>query len=263
MEYRRLEMTDHEIYTWEDVNTFPALSGFNLEFLNSDHKIMMVVVGGSNPLRSLRNLNYRLGMYDNSSIDDQQDEVSAWVKYIDLGEDQETLHELAQFEGEGTGVISIPEIDDEYLFVLRGFAIGKTTGHDHNIRKIGIRFFYERSEIEVYFTDDSPGDDEWSCSIYYTLLKNTSSYNTRERITGPYTVESTFTESGKMDKEFPSISILSGFSFEFLDSDHFIRQIMIDPESDEEFEVVFTDDERDNPVEIIIDYISYRYIEEG
>ncbi|NNF34733.1 MAG: hypothetical protein HKN68_11515, partial [Saprospiraceae bacterium] len=75
MEYRQLNMVGYEINTWEGVNTFTALSGFNLRFRDSDHKIMKVVVGGSDLLRSPDNLNYRLGMHDNSSIDDQRDEV--------------------------------------------------------------------------------------------------------------------------------------------------------------------------------------------
>ena len=263
MEYRQLSMVGYEINTWERIRTFPALSGFNLQFRDKDHKIMKVVVGGSDLLRSPDNLNYRLGMHDKSMIDDQRDEVSAWTKYIDLGADQATFQAIGSFRSQSVGVISIPEIGEEDLFILRGFAIGKTTGHDHNIRKIGIRFFLERSVIEAYFTDDSPDDDEWSCAVFYTLIRNTSSYNVRERVLGPYSSRGTFTESGRIPKEIPGMTILSGFSFEYLDRDHFIRQIMIDPEPEDEFEVIFTDDERDNPVEVVIDYISYRYIDEG
>ncbi|NNF33025.1 MAG: hypothetical protein HKN68_02900, partial [Saprospiraceae bacterium] len=214
-------------------------------------------------LRSPDNLNYRLGMHDKSMIDDQRDEISAWTKYIDLGEDQVTLQAVGSFRGQGIGFISIPEIEDEDLFILRGFAIGKNTGHDHNIRKIGVRYFPGRSVIEAYFADDSPGDDEWSCAVFYTVVRNTSSLNTRERILGPFTTRASFTETTRVPKEFPSMTILSGFSFEYLNNDHFIRQIMIDPGPEDEFEVIFTDNERDNPVEVVIDYISYRYIEEG
>ena len=49
--------------------------------------------------------------------------------------------------------------------------------------------------------------------------------------------------------------MLSGFTFRFADNDHHLRKIAVDLEPLDSFDVTFTDDERDNPVDGFIEYV--------
>jgi len=73
--------------------------------------------------------------------------------------------------------------------------------------------------------------------------------------TGPYSETFEFTKSSRINKHIRGFRLLSGFDFRFNDHDHHIRKIAIDPVSDEQFAVTFTDDERDNAVSGWIEYI--------
>jgi hypothetical protein len=67
-----------------------------------------------------------------------------------------------------------------------------------------------------------------------------------------------FTESARIRKSVPGVAMLSGFTFRFADNDHHLRKIGIDLEPLDSFDVAFTDDERDNPVDGLIEYVLAR-----
>ena len=76
---------------------------------------------------------------------------------------------------------------------------------------------------------------------------------------GPFSQDLNFTNTAPVAKVFPGLSILSGFDFQFDDSDHHLRKIAIDPSSLETFQITFTDDERDNAVTSFIEYITVQH----
>ena len=105
-------------------------------------------------------------------------------------------------------------------------------------------------------------DDEFEVKVVFgRVVSARAGYNMTTQFLGPYTTEQTFTVSASIPKEREGLTLLTGFYFEFLDNDHFIREIKIDPQSDEHFDVIFTDNEADNPVHVILDYIGVNVIE--
>jgi hypothetical protein len=139
-----------------------------------------------------------------------------------------------------------------------------TGDDDHNLRKLGVRLNSAGNGIEVTFQDNSPNDDGFEVKVVYgRVLSARASYNTTTQFHGPYTSEKDFTVSTMVPKEDTGLTLLTGFYFEFLDTDHFIREIKIDPRNEDSFDVVFTDNEEDNPVKVILDYIGISIVMPG
>jgi hypothetical protein len=260
MEYQRIDLIGVREGLWREESFFAGLAGFSLRYTNNDHKIRFISAGGTNANRAMRRHDYTLGLYDQSEILDSEDIFRAWSKYLDLGPIQEEFV-MGTFERRGTVTLSIPPIGEEDSFVLRGFSITKTGSHDHNIRKIGVRLNSARNGIVVTFQDNSPDDDGFEVKVVYgRVVSARASYNMATQFIGPYTSEQTFTVSTSIPKENEGLTLLTGLYFEFLDTDHFIREIKIDPQNDEKFDVTFTDNEEDNPVKVILDYIKVNVI---
>lgn len=258
MEYETLSVVGYRNGLWSAGSFFAGLSGFRLHFTDTDHKLMSVAVGGTNAESALVNHDYTLGFYDQSSVLESRDEFSGWSMYLNL----ESLPEefvMGHVEGRGTTHLPIPPLSEGESFVLRGFTIAQTKAHDHNVRNIGVRLNEAGNSIAVTFKDDSPGDDGFVCKIVFGRAVNArEGYNMATQFFGPYTTERTFTESGTVPKEVPGKTLLTGFMFEYLDNDHFLREIKIDPSPDDHFDVAFTDNERDNPVKVTLDYLVVR-----
>jgi hypothetical protein len=259
MEYEQLNVIGYRNGLWRGFS-FVGLSGFRLRFSDNDHKIKFISVGGTTAEDTMPHHDYTLGLYDHSVIDDSEDVFEGWSKVLDLG----TLTEefvKGTFESRGTVSLRIPPIQSGESFILRGFSITQTRENDHNLRKIAVRLNASRNAIVVTFEDNSPRDDGFECKVVFGRVINTSQgYNMRTQFSEPFTIEKTFTKSTSIAKELSGKTLLTGFSFEFLDTDHFIREIKIDPEDNDKFEVVFTDNEEDNPVKVILDYVRVRFL---
>jgi hypothetical protein len=262
MSYTFIQATGVTINEWGSHFFFPGLAGFNMKFQNSDHKIKHISFGGTSAVEAMDRHNFTLGMYDHSMIDEREDVADIWAKFIDLGPIEEEFS-MGRFEKRGKVILPINPIGPEESFILRGFSLTQTGDYDHNIRRIGLRLRPSGDAVEVTFEDNSPDDDGFEVKLVYGRVINAdASYNMTTQFVGPFTIQKDFTVSTKLDKPYAKPSLLTGFLFEFLDTDHFIREIMIDPISDEQFEVRFTDDEKDNPARVTLDYIGYNVIRE-
>jgi len=85
---------------------------------------------------------------------------------------------------------------------------------------------------------------------------NTSGIRADYYFTGPYAQDFEFTDTALINKDLPEFSLLSGFDFRFNQGDHHIRTVAVDPISWDQYNVTFTDDERDNPVSGWIEYVN-------
>jgi hypothetical protein len=258
MAYEILSVIGYRMGLWSGSAFFPGLSGFRLYFTESDHKIMSLSVGGTSATSPQPIHDYTIGIFDQSSVLEHEDVFRGWSKFLNLG----TLTEefvMGAFDGRGTGTLRIPAIQPGESFVLRGFTIRQTRAHDHNIRKIGLRLNAGGDGIDVTFEDNSPDDDGFECKVVYGRVVNASEgFNMRTQFFGPFTVEQNFAKQATISKEVSGETLLTGFSFEYQDTDHFIREIKIDPEADDAFEVIFTDNEADNEVKVVLDYMLVR-----
>ncbi|MCB1863912.1 MAG: hypothetical protein KDG50_00650 [Chromatiales bacterium] len=238
---------------------FSALGGFDLRFTNSDHHVNQMIVGGVTSGRSLEDYDsYLIGLSDGDSNDPlgSGDPISAWAKWVNLGA-RPTFAASGRSNGRGRATVRIPELNDDELFVLRGFSIMGARGRNHHLRQLGVRHLRRSHSIEVSFADDSAGDDSFSFSVLYTVVQHARLTGTRitPHFFGPFSTTFVFTEQTTTPKPVRGFSLLSGFHFEFDDHDHQFRRITIDPVSHTAFEVWFTDDERDNRVSASLDYV--------
>ena len=258
MAYERLSVVGFRTGVWSPSSYFAGLAGLRLFFEDADHKIMSVSVGGTNAESQLERHDYTLGIFDQSSVLEAEDVFRGWSKHINLGELREEFV-MGVVDRQGTSTLRIPALLTGESFVLRGFSFSQTRAHDHNIRKIGVRLNGARNGIEVTFEDNSPEDDGFECKVVFGRVVNASEgFNTHMQFFGPFTAEQTFTKQMSIPKEVAGETLLTGFSFEYQDTDHFIREIKIDPESDDAFDIVFTDDEEDHEVKVVLDYMLVR-----
>ena len=243
-----------------ETGLIPALGGFNLEFTNSDHHINTMIVGSVASDGTTHDYDsYLLGFSDNdhASVLGSADPTNMWAKYFSIGAGP-TFSASGSGRGNATVRVSTVRIDADHLLLLRGFLIQAAAGSNHNLRRVAIRHHRARGAILVSFHDDSAGDDEFSYNVLYTVVRlaNTSGRRADYYFTGPYAESFEFTESAGVNKRIPGFSLLSGFDFRFNDHDHHIRKISIDPISEAQFGVTFTDDERDNAVSGWIEYVN-------
>jgi hypothetical protein len=243
-----------------EIGLIPGLAGFNLEFTNSDHHINSLIVGSVASDGTTSDYDsYLLGFSDNdhASLLGDADPTNMWAKYFSIGAGPTFS---ARGAGIGNQTIAVPTVatgaDD--ILVLRGFAIRAASGSNHNLRRLAIRHNSAGNSLSVSFHDDSASDDEFTFSVLYTIVRraNTSGIRADYYFTGPFAQDFEFTNTAMVNKDLPGFSLLSGFDFRFNDSDHHIRKVAIDPISNEQYNVTFTDDERDNPVSGWIEYVN-------
>ncbi len=233
----------------------PGMGGFNLEFLNSDHHIGTLRVGGMHS-GSAGHQSYLLAFGDrDSGISGREtDPTRMTAKYFGLR--ATTLTVAGTANRRASTLAPIPRLAADELLVLRGFEMHTLEGN-HNIRGVGVRHLRWRNAISVTFSDDSPDDDGFTFVIHYLVLLHASRTGRRRNphFEGPFQQYFRFTESARIRKTHRGVAMLSGFTFRFADNDHHLRKIAIDLEPLDDFDVTFTDDERDNPVDGFIEYV--------
>lgn len=251
------EIVRHEgeaffIHVLED-GVFPGLSGFHLEFTNSDHHLNAIrvgeVTGDGSDLST-----FLLGLSDGDGADPQR----LWAQYIDLG-NRTTFSITGRSGSPNTGQtnVSIPPIPADHLFVLRGFSLSNRRGVNHHLRRIAIFPVLRSNALRILFNDDSPEDDAFSCQVWFTYVPHAriAASSDRLKFNGYHSDVFEFTESVVRPKARSGDVLLSGFDFQFLDGDHHLRKLSIDPSNRNHFQIAFTDDERDNNVRCRLDYV--------
>jgi hypothetical protein len=255
---------DHSLYGgYIETGIIPGLGGFCLEFSNTDHHVNSLIVGGVTSDGTLRDFDsYLLGFSDNdhASLLGTSDPVDLWAKVYPVGPGPTFV---ASGSGTGSGEVSVPvtAFADDDLFYLRGFSFLARNHTNHHIRRIAIRHDKATSMIRVVLHDDSPDDDEFRFSVLFSsvLHANRTGRTASRYFEGPFHQSLDFTNTARVNKVMPGLSILSGFDFRFDDNDHHLRKVAIDPVSLEQFAVTFTDDERDNRVSGALEYITLQH----
>lgn len=261
MEYQRIAHRGVGVLFLDTVETgtVPLLGGFNLEFTNSDHKIHSIIVGHVTSSGEAGQ-NYDTYLLEFVDADagtpaGNRDPVNLWAKILPLDPGL-TFSVSGVSSGSERVTVPVAPINEDHLFLLRGFLIQTRGETNHNLRRLAIRHDKSSNTVSCIFRDDSPNDDGFAFHLLYSVVPkaNTGPERAEFYFTGPYQCETEFIESTLVNKPRPGFSVLSGFDFEFQDSDHHIRKISIDPISDQQFSLTFTDDERDNPVSAWIEY---------
>ena len=242
----------------------PALCAFRAKFFEKDHHLKNLVVAGRPRL-------------SDSTVDPNRLVFSLSDANSDLEEDREDTNEIgihyANFfdspylegggfrtvrgTGNGRNMLSvpIPPPGPDHLVVLSGFEFRGKPETDHHIREIQIRYIPSTNSFRVRYRDNSPDDDSYTVDIHYLLLRKELDYEANFVLKDAHTQSINFTKEATVIKEVPGRGLLSGFSFRFKDDDHHIRCMEVNVKERDEIFVCFSDDEEDNPVEAIIDYV--------
>lgn len=236
-----------------------VMSGFGLRFDNHDHPVAWLAAGA---------VTYGSGGFDPDSIllaisdldsDDplgRGDPCTVWGKMVSIASDPVRV---ARGESGSSGVGTAPvSIRDDQHFVLRGFEFRSTSGRNHNLRRLGVRFDRRRGIVDAVMRDNSPDDDEFHFEVAYTTLDVHTRLlpNPENRfLAGPFRGRFEFTHETSLPLRRSGTPLLTGFDFEFVDDDHHLREVSIDPVSHESYLVRFTDDEADHAVRAMVEYL--------
>jgi len=155
----------------------------------------------------------------------------------------------------GACEVSIARPDPNEIFVLRGFNFRRYRGRS-NLRKFSITPDPVRGTVHVEFADN--GALDYQVSLQYAYVDGGS-------------VEGEFHSDGSRRSDtdareillsrMPGSTLLQGFSFEFLNSDHRIGEISISPDSADSlysYRVRFNDQNTDDPYQVSVDYLILR-----
>lgn len=253
-EYEEIRITSEAGYVHRfDEETTRVLGGFGLRFDNHDHPIGWISAGGVTYGRDgfdPHSFLLALSDADNTGPIGSRDPCTMWAKLFRL---PPRAIRVASGSGDRTGSGAAPvSVGADEHFLLRGFSFSLTRNTNHNLRRIAIRFDRERGQVEAILRDNSPSDDGFHFEVVYTTMAMGSAFHA-----GPFAADFTFTQATTVPLRERGQAILTGFDFEFTDTDHHLREISIDPQTRDHFLVRFTDDERDNPVRAHLDYLVY------
>lgn len=247
--------TDHGFVTLMPHNN-PALTSFECRYLNSDHHVHNLRVGGM-----VEDSQYILMLtdHDYGVSGGEHDRVHLKARYFFISPLYLSSEGVQTASGTSSNQqgnrITLPRPDASDLFVLRGFEFVGAPGRNHHLRHIEVRYNYVASELVVNFIDDSPHDDSYSWYVHYMFLKSRCEIPLNYCFEGPNTLQFILTNRGSRSIPNKGRALLSGFSFRFLDGDHHLKHIAIDLYPLDQITVTFTDHERTHAVEAVIDYI--------
>jgi len=255
---------DHEfelgVYTIDHV---PGLVGFNLEFLNSDHHVSRMRVGDFAYSEEGRGeQSYLIGFSDR---DNQWgiDQTRIRCTYYDLGvhgfETTDALIVTGTGRDNGRLFIPIPDLSQNETVFLRGFSFSATQNTNHHIRALGVRFDKDNRRFIVDFRDDSPNDDAFSARVlYFKVPEAPPGYNGNDLVFhASLNISSRFRKTNDIPKRaVQGITLLTGFYFEFEDSDHHIEKISINLQDLHRIQLAFHDN-GDPPVYAEVQYTEY------
>lgn len=240
----------------------PVLAAFDFQFLNGDHHIKSILVGGKTSGEGGETPDsYLFGWGDEDyGISGRADDRAAYkIIYYAIRPPHLFSSSERSISGTSTNrlnnIVSIPRLAADEIFVLRGFEFWGAAGRsNHHLRSIEVRYDTGMNAIRVNFIDNSPQDDQYGFTIRYFVLKRNCG-GSWLCLKGIFTDSFVFTNTVRRPKSHQGNALLSGFKFRFMDNDHHIRRIAIDVEPRAELMVAFTDSENNHRVEVDIDYV--------
>lgn len=234
----------------------PALTAFDLTYLNGDHHVQTLMAGGKTG--DSNSFLLGLGDGDNGILGNERDPVDLKAIYYAISAPHLTPGSERSISGSSSNRqnsnVAIPRLAEDEIFVLRGFEFQGTPGRNHHLRKVGVRYNSIRGEIRIDFVDNSPQDDRYTYTIRYFVLKRWCDRNWL-CLRGIYSQTFEFINSASILKTNRGNALLAGFNFEFMDDDHHLRRIAVNVQPMNEIAVAFTDSEANHRVKASIDYV--------
>lgn len=240
-----------DLLTTLDAEVFPGLSGFHLEFMNSDHHIHDIRVGERTADNS-----FRVGFGDGDGADPQR----LWAMYKNL-----QVSGIHHVNGESLAPnnhqvsMPMPPVPPDHLVVLSGFSLRMPERKNNHVKWFSIApdIRGREASMQVIFMDNDRRGDSFRCDVWFAYVPHAriAATTDRHRFFGYHSDGFDFTAETTREKERPGDALLSGFSFEFFNGDHHLRKISIDPSNRNSFALAFTDDERVNKVRARLDYV--------
>ena len=236
----------------------PGLVKFDLAYDVRSHHVAKIVAGGQSLGR------FHLDMTDETPI---QDSTTTCAKYMDL----RGISRRHLVEGHGLrGIARIPldaPLGPDELFVLSGFGFwsqSEPTQTDHKIQKLRVTPFPRSGYVEVEYRDRSPQDDTYSAGIAYAIIPADRGVESslRPHFDGTYSSQFRFRGTGQTTR-IPGAALLHGFSLEFLNDDHNLRQVAIDLHSTNLIRVAFHDGDLDHHDAEVSASVSYVLVNPG
>lgn len=263
-----------------------ALSSFRLSFMNGDHwvrRLGVLQVGNTPKFQaefSLADRNSDDGFYSDA----------AWYQSSSIKSTSYTALGAGDFE-----IDLDAELAKNYVPVIKGFMLQRRNLNDSQVRGIGIKINPKTNKARIFFLDDEGALERgWETAIgeKYALsdrpkgvLRETGinafdagiKMNQQEVYNGmrqffvslqvawvPKEMVASYNSlSGTNDKilngKMPlatNKSVISGFSFHFLDSQHHLMDIGIDPNFNGIFSFAFQDSDQVDPIHWSVDFVN-------
>ncbi len=222
-----------------------AMSGFELGFgENNDHQISVIgVEPESMPASGRVHFTY----HEN----DKDDYFRPYYSFLSFDSDQSRVFTTSRI-CEGVCTVRIAPRHNYEVMVLSGFKFDLINERS-NLRKLSIRP-QNRGFVDVEFSDN--GSKRYRVTLHYlfiheSLVSGSDSLSLARR-------QDSHQRTIREQRE-PGLSLLRGFSFEFLNGDHRIGELsIISSQSGTRYDVKFNDQNTDDPYHVEIDYITLR-----
>jgi len=214
-----------------------GLNSFSFSFQNGDHHIKSITAL-PNALRTT------VGFLDNDGNDPYQ--VALRVDN-NLGPGARSVFALDnQSCNGGTCRVRLPvPCGSNNTFILTGFSFQFKDG-DRQIKKVAIKRIND--ELEVSFGDQTPSDP-YVWSVQYAIVP-------RANLVREQTIRRSTMGSARVAR-LPGRAVIQGFSFEFTNADHHLRDFKVDLQNNQ-LAVNFQDNNLDDPVAWSVDYAVLR-----
>jgi hypothetical protein len=219
----------------------PALAGFRLRFVDGDHQVRRIGVTVSND--AVRGI---------LSDANGRDDISLRAHYR-----KAPVYRPAAASKQCRGTCTIPIVappndgNFDWQLVLVGFSFDNLGSGDSKVRKLEIRPASDRRSYRVELRDN--GTFDFKANLQYAWIRG-------DGLTGRTTVTGArkpgfHDQTVKMGKVSAARMLIAGFSFEFGNGDHNLRDLAIERDTDRQYYVRFNDANYDDPMTATLDLV--------
>lgn len=219
----------------------PMLNTFRLRYTDGDHRV--AGVGVTTKPDEVKGL-----LYD--SVDN--DRIALNARLIETSSAL-SVHTATQT---CTGACTVPiekRTGSGVRLYLAGFVFRRTDLTDANVKKIHLMPNKDETAYQVDFRDDSTF--EYEVTIQYGWFAAGSGGDGSQLLIGHRLWGKTNSVIKMTKSSSSSASVLRGFSFQFLNGDHFLKDIAVEQDSKRQYKVRFNDKNYDDPVMAQLDIV--------
>lgn len=220
----------------------PVLAGFRLRFVDGDHQVRRIGVTASND--AVRGI---------LSDANGRDDISLRANYRSAPVYRPAAASK-QCRGTCTIPVATPPTDGagNWELVLVGFSFDNLGGGDSKVRKLEIRPASDRRSYRVELRDN--GTFDVKATLQYAWIRG-DGLTGRTTVTGARKAGSHQQTVKMANASTTARMLIAGFSFEFGNGDHNLRDIAIERETDGYYYARFNDANYDDPMTATLDLV--------